>query len=141
MRTLNLPKGPYLRIAATNIDVVIFTNGQDAAGGIVTIHADVAFERVGPVGAQVTKIAFANASVANQSGISGSSGGDGITSASGALIILPPGASPTPPSSPGHPDVTTTTGGIAGVLTGPRRRRRRRRRQPRASGSTPPARP
>ena len=114
VRTLNLPKGPYLRIAATNINVVVFTNGKDATGGTVTIHADVAFERVGPAGSQVTKIAFANASVANQSGISGSSGGDGITSASGALIILPPGAV----TDPAFPAVTTATGGIAGVLTG-----------------------
>ena len=120
VRTLTLPKGPYLRIAATGIDVVILSDPANTAAGGVTIHADVAFERVGPTGAQVTKIAFANASVATGQGISGDAdGGNGLTSGSGALIIFPPGAVTVPAGvSPVTPAVTTTTGGVAGVITG-----------------------
>ncbi len=120
VRVLALPTGPYLRIAADGIDIRIFKNGVDATGGTIVIRADVAFERVGPTGSQLTKIAFANASVTGGQGISGPGGAEGITSASGALIIFPPN-SVTVPASAGPPTVTevrTTTGGIAGVITG-----------------------
>ena len=48
-----------------------------------------------------------------------SDGGNGLTSASGALIIFPPGAITVPATTgPVVPAVTTTTGGVAGVITG-----------------------
>ena len=58
VRVLTLPKGPFIRVAATNIEIGI--GGTDG----ITIKADFSFERVGPAGAQVTKIALANVSLA-----------------------------------------------------------------------------
>ena len=102
VRVLALPKGPFLRLLASDVDVVV---------GGVTIHADVAFDRAGPPSGKVTRIAFANASISS----SESTGGEnpGLKDASGALIIFSPGAATTGAASP-----TTTSGGVAGLLTG-----------------------
>ncbi|HSF99150.1 MAG TPA: VCBS repeat-containing protein, partial [Ornithinibacter sp.] len=106
-RLLSLPKGPFLRLLANDVDITI--------GGVV-IRADVAFDRAGPVGSQVTRIAFANASISNGAVTGGEN--PGLKEASGALLIFAPGAI-TRPSTPSTPvALTTTTGGVAGLLVG-----------------------
>ena len=51
---LDLPKGPYLRIAADDVAITV-------AG--VTFTADLAIDRFGPLGKRVTRIAIANGSI------------------------------------------------------------------------------
>src|SRR5260221_5001591 len=87
VRLLTLPKGPFLRITATQLAITI---------GSVTLTADISFERVGPVGSKVTRIALANGSItADQVG------GDSpaLSNIRGALVIFPknPITSTTPP--------------------------------------------
>ena len=123
VKVLSLPQGPYLRLVAKGVDIGV-------AG--ITLHTDVAVDRVGPTGAKVTRVAFANASISSSQGLPGSGNNPGLLSAQGALIFFAPGTH-TDSTVPG---TTTTGGGFAGLITGAaqlltrrvQRRRERRRR-------------
>ncbi|NMM34939.1 MAG: hypothetical protein HHJ13_13255, partial [Phycicoccus sp.] len=106
VRVLSLPKGPFVRVVATDIQI-----GIGGSGGI-TIRADFAFERVGPTaGPQVTRIALANVRLASTESIGGTN--PGIVSGSGFLVVFSPGA-----ATSTSPAATTATGGVAGIITG-----------------------
>ncbi|HEX7197169.1 MAG TPA: hypothetical protein VF364_10120, partial [Candidatus Limnocylindria bacterium] len=109
VRVLSLPKGPFLRVAASDIDVV-FTGANP-----VTIHVDgIAFERSGPTPAlQVTTIAFVGASIATGQNIG--SDNPGLKEASGVLVVFPRNAVTDASTTP---DTVTLSGGVAGMLTG-----------------------
>ena len=104
VKVLSLPKGPYLRLAATGVDITV---------GGVTLHADVSFDRIGPPSSQVTRLAFANVTLS--SGSSGVSGDNpGLVSGQGALVFFTAGSH----TDSTTPATVTTTGGVAGILTG-----------------------
>ncbi|HRA75297.1 MAG TPA: hypothetical protein PLE12_03570, partial [Propionicimonas sp.] len=98
-RTLTLAKGPYLRLAASNLDFTI---------GGVALHGDLAFDRFGPTGHQVTRLAVAGVSIGSSQDVGGDN--PGLSGASGALVVF---AARTATGAG-----TTVTGGVAGVLTG-----------------------
>ncbi|MCU1583368.1 MAG: hypothetical protein JWO01_2756, partial [Microbacteriaceae bacterium] len=105
VRVLALPKGPFLRVVAANVDVKVVD---------ITIHVDtISFERSGPVGAQITRIGFTGASLASTQDIGSSN--PGLTGASGALIVFPPNAVTDPTTAT---PTRTVTGGVAGMLIG-----------------------
>ncbi|MDT4911740.1 MAG: large repetitive protein, partial [Pseudonocardiales bacterium] len=105
VRVLALPKGPFLRVEAANVDVKVVD---------ITIHVDtISFERSGPAGAQITRIGFTGASLASTQDIGSSN--PGLTGASGALIVFPPNAVTDPTTAT---PTRTVTGGVAGMLIG-----------------------
>ncbi|HEX5858381.1 MAG TPA: hypothetical protein VFY91_09765, partial [Microbacterium sp.] len=106
VRVLSLPKGSFVRVVAADVNVVI--DG-------VTIHVEaIAFDRAGPVGAQVTRIAFVGASVATGQDIG--SDNPGLKEASGVLVVFPPNSVTNPATTPNP--TRTATGGVAGLITG-----------------------
>ena len=114
VRLLSLPRGPFVRVVANDIDITIFTDPTQTMPGDpgVTIHADVAFDKATDAGGHtVTRIAFANASISSSESVGGEN--PGLKNASGALIIFSPGA-----TTQTSPATTAPTGGIAGLLTG-----------------------